>query len=315
MGVTLVFPGQGSQYVGMGSTFKDDAAFAYFNLADQALDFGLTQLCLEGPEDKLKMTEFTQPAIVTHSIAMLEMLRPRLTAAGVSVDRVLGHSVGEYAALVAAGALSFEDAVKAVNLRGRAMQEAVPVGKGKMIAILKLDSDWVEKACAAASNETEKVMPANFNDPKQIVISGHAAACDRAVAWLAENCPDKHGAIPLNVSAPFHSSLMEPAAQVMKKHLSTISFQYLHTDYIANVDAKTYPAGTEAAGISQRLVDQVCGSVRWTQSISSLPSDTKYIEVGPGKVLAGLIKRIQPEAKVLSLDTAGAFDKLTEFLS
>lgn len=315
MGVTLVFPGQGSQYVGMGATFKDDPAFNLFARADQALGFNLTQLCLEGPEEKLKLTEFTQPAIVTHSLAMLEMLRPTLAIANIPIDRVLGHSVGEYSALVAAGSISFEDAVKAVNVRGRAMQDAVPVGAGKMIAILKIGEEWVEKACAAASTATEKVMPANFNDPKQIVISGHAAACDRAVAWLAENCPEKHGAIPLNVSAPFHSSLMKPAADVMANHLSSITIKAPQKAYVANVDAKLYQPGSDTAGIRQRLIDQVCGSVRWTQSIASLALDTKYIEVGPGKVLAGLIKRIQPEAKVLSLDTPGAFDKLQEFLA
>lgn len=314
MGVTLVFPGQGSQYVGMGSTLKDHAAFDYFARADRALGFSLTSLCLEGPEDQLKLTEFTQPAIVTHSVALFELLKPKLSAMGVSIDRVLGHSVGEYAALVAAGALSFEDAVKAVNLRGKAMQDAVPVGQGKMIAILKIDSTWVEKACAAASTETEQVMPANFNDPKQIVISGHAAACDRAVAWLAENCQEKHGAITLNVSAPFHSSLMEPAARVMEQHLATLAFTAPHTAYVANVDAKEYAAGTAPDGIRSRLVDQVCGSVRWTQSIQALPETTKYIEVGPGKVLQGLIKRIQPEAQTLSIDTAGALEKLEEFL-
>ncbi|MBY0517403.1 MAG: ACP S-malonyltransferase [Bacteriovoracaceae bacterium] len=315
MGVTLVFPGQGSQYVGMGSTFKTDPAFDYFNLADKALGFSISQLCLEGPEDKLKLTEFTQPAIVTHSVAMFEMLKPKLQAMGVSIDRVLGHSVGEYAALVAAGALNFEDAVKAVNLRGKSMQEAVPVGAGKMIAILKIGQDWVEKACQAASTHNESVMPANFNDPKQIVISGHAAACDRAVAWLAENCPEKHGAIPLNVSAPFHSTLMQPAAVVMEKYLNSIQLHPTHASYIANIDAKMYPAGSDSQGIKKRLVDQVCGSVRWTQSIESLPAGTKYIEVGPGKVLAGLIKRIQPESTCLSLDTAGAFEKLPEFLA
>lgn len=315
MGVTLVFPGQGSQYVGMGANFKDDPAFNLFSRADQALGFNLTQLCLEGPEDKLKLTEFTQPAIVTHSLAMLEMLRPTLAIANISIDRVLGHSVGEYSALVAAGSISFEDAVKAVNVRGRAMQEAVPVGAGKMIAILKIGEEWVEKACEAASTATEKVMPANFNDPKQIVISGHAGACDRAVAWLAENCPEKHGAIPLNVSAPFHSALMKPAADVMANYLASITIKAPQKTYIANVDARAYLPGSDTAGIRQRLVDQVCGSVRWTQSIAQLPSDTKYIEVGPGKVLAGLIKRIQPEARVLSLDTAGAFEKLPEFLA
>ncbi len=315
MGVTLVFPGQGSQYVGMGSTFRDTAAFSRFDEADKALGFGLTALCLEGPEEKLRLTEFTQPAIVTHSVAMYDLLRPRLAELGCHVDRVLGHSVGEYAALVAAGALDFVDAVKAVNLRGKAMQDAVPVGLGKMVAILKIDGEWVEKACAAASTADEKVMPANFNDPKQVVISGHAAACDRAVAWLAANCTEKHGAIPLNVSAPFHSTLMFPAAEAMAKHLKTLHIQPPTTAYVANVDAKEYAPGCDAAGVRQRLVDQVCGSVRWTQSIQGLPTDTRYIEVGPGKVLAGLIKRIQPEARVLSLDTAGAFDKLAEFLA
>jgi [acyl-carrier-protein] S-malonyltransferase len=315
MSVTLVFPGQGSQYVGMGSTFRDDSAHQRFQVADRVLGFNLTQLCLKGPEDQLKLTQFTQSAIVTHSIAMWDMLMPRLAALNVPVDRVLGHSVGEYAALVAAGALRFEDAVLAVNLRGRAMQDAVPVGEGKMIAILKIDADWVEKACAAASTATEKVMPANFNDPKQIVISGHAAACDRAVEWLKTNCPEKHGAIPLNVSAPFHSSLMQPAAVVMREHLATLTFTAPHTAYVANVDAKEYAAGSDGNGIRQRLVEQVCGSVRWTQSIQRLPANTRYLEVGPGKVLAGLIKRIYPEAAVLSLDTAGAFDKLPEFLA
>jgi [acyl-carrier-protein] S-malonyltransferase len=311
MGVTLVFPGQGSQYVGMGSTLKNFDCFDYFNRADQALGFSLTTLCLEGPEEKLKLTEFTQPAIVTHSVAMFELLKTK----NVKIDRVLGHSVGEYSALVAAGVMSFEDAVKAVNLRGQAMQDAVPVGIGKMYAILKISQDWVEKACAAGSSATEKVMPANFNDPKQIVISGHAAACDRAVEWLKTNCSEKHGAIALNVSAPFHSSLMQPAAEVMEHHLKTISLKPSTLAYVANVDALEYAVGTNPEGIRQRLVDQVCGSVLWTQSIESLPANTKYIEVGPGKVLSGLIKRIQPEAQILTLDSVGALEKLEEFLA
>lgn len=311
MGVTLVFPGQGSQYVGMGSTLKNFDCFDYFNRADQALGFSLTTLCLEGPEDKLKLTEFTQPAIVTHSVAMFELLKTR----NVKIDRVLGHSVGEYSALVAANVLSFEDAVKAVNLRGQAMQDAVPVGLGKMYAILKIGEDWVKKACEAASSTSEKVMPANFNDPKQIVISGHAAACDRAVEWLKTNCSEKHGAIALNVSAPFHSSLMQPAAEVMDHHLKTITLKPSTLAYVANVDAKEYAEGTNPEGIRQRLVDQVCGSVLWTQSIESLPANTKYIEVGPGKVLSGLIKRIQPEAQILTLDSVGALEKLEEFLA
>jgi [acyl-carrier-protein] S-malonyltransferase len=310
MGVTLVFPGQGSQYVGMGSTFQNEPAFEYFDKASSALGFSLKNLCLEGPEDQLKLTEFTQPAIVTHSVAMFELLKKY----NPTIDRVLGHSVGEYSALVAAGVMSFEDAVIAVNLRGKAMQEAVPVGMGKMIAILKIGEDWVKRACKEASTASEQCMPANFNDPKQIVISGHAGACERAVTWLAENCQERHGAIALNVSAPFHSTLMEPAAKVMEEHLKTLQLAPSTIPYVANVDAIEYAAGTDPSGIRARLVSQVCGSVMWTQSIAALPANTKYIEVGPGKVLAGLIKRIQPEAEVLSLDAMGSLEKLEEFL-
>jgi [acyl-carrier-protein] S-malonyltransferase len=316
MTLAIVFPGQGSQYVGMGSPLKEESFFSRFSEADQALGFSLSNLCLEGPEDQLKLTPFTQPAIVAHSMALWDKLESQLRALAVPVDFVLGHSVGEYAALVAAGVLSYQDAIKAVHTRGKAMQEATPVGVGKMMAILKLDATWVEKACAAVSQVgSAEVMPANYNDPKQIVISGHAEACEAAVKWLETHCPERFSAIALNVSAPFHSSLMLPAEKVMEQVLKRIPFQTNTVAYVANVDAHIYPKGSTASEIRERLVKQVCGSVKWSQSITHLPVDCRFIEVGPGKVLAGLIRRIRPEAKVLSLDTAGSFEKIQEFLT
>lgn len=315
MKVTLLFPGQGAQYVGMGNNLKDAPVYSYFKKADEILNYSISSMCAEGPEDKLKLTENTQPAIVTHSVALFEKLKPILAAKNIEIAQVLGHSVGEYTALVAAGVMKFEDAVKAVHLRGKYMQEAVPVGQGKMIAILKLDGDIVKEACRKASTADSQVMPANFNDPKQIVISGHAEACDQAVKWLEENVKERFGAIPLQVSAPFHSALMKPAAEKMTQVLSDIQFTPNKLPYIANIDAKKYEAGTEADKIRKNLIDQVCGSVLWTQSIQEIGASSKFIEVGPGKVLAGLVKRILPEAQILSLDTPESFEKLEEFLA
>ena len=311
--VTLLFPGQGSQYVGMGKNLFDlPEAKTVFEKANASLGFDITSLCFEGPEEKLKLTEFTQPAIVTHSIALFEVLKTKLAEQGYEVERVLGHSVGEYAALVAAGTLKFEDAVKAVNLRGKYMQEAVPAGKGKMYAILRVPGDIVAKACEAVSTETEQVMCANFNDPTQVVISGHSAAADKAVEWLKENYEGKQMAKELAVSAPFHSSLMEPAEKKLSEFLNTIEFSANTTSYIANIDAKEYKTDGEA--IKQNLIKQVCGSVLWTQSLTELPDETVFIEVGPGKVLSGLNKRINKNFKTYTLDSETGFEGLSEFL-
>lgn len=283
-----------------------------FDRADNALEFSLSDLCLHGPDERLKLTKFTQPAILTHSIALFEELKTILQKKEIKIDRVLGHSVGEYSALVAAGSLQFEDALQAVYLRGQYMQEAVPAGKGKMFAVLRVPADIVEEACAQASLGTEKVMCANFNDSTQVVISGHAGAAERAITWLKENYSGKQMAKELPVSAPFHSSLMKPAELKLESFLDTISFKANTTPYIANIDAKEYL--TDSKKIKSNLVDQVCGSVLWAQSMSNLEDETLCIEVGPGKVLTGLNKRINKTFKTYTLDSSSSFEGLEEFL-
>ncbi len=313
--VTLVFPGQGSQYVGMGSALEGHSSFDLLEKANSSLGYDIKKMMLEGPEEELKLTANTQPAIVTHSVALFEKLNEVLERKDTKIDRVLGHSVGEYAALVATKALSFEDAVKAVNLRGTYMQEAVPAGKGKMIAVMKIPMEKIEECCKVVSEEGNEVMPANFNEPNQTVISGHAEACDRAVKWFEENITDPHRCVELNVSAPFHSSLMKPAREKLATHLDTIDFKPTMVPYIANIDAKEYPADTPGDVVKKNLIEQVDGSVRWTQSIQTLSDDTVVIEVGPGRVLMGLLRKINRNIKVISLDKEGAFEELEEVLS
>lgn len=307
MKVTLVFPGQGSQYVGMGKNLNDETIF---NLADQSLGYSIKNLCFEGPESDLKLTQNTQPAIVTHSVALFEKLKPILKKKNIEVERVLGHSVGEYAALVTAGAIEFKDAVKAVHFRGKYMQEAVPVGKGTMYAILKQPEQNIRNACEAASTEDSKVSPANFNEPNQIVISGEKSACERAIRWMEDMTGTRVKAIELQVSAPFHCALMKPAEIRLKEVLNSIKFHSLSIPYMANVDAVEYAHSTKPETIRENLITQVCGSVLWTQSVQKLAPNTTIIEVGPGKVLAGLIKKINPEIKVISLDSENAWQEV-----
>jgi [acyl-carrier-protein] S-malonyltransferase len=307
MKVTVVFPGQGTQYVGMGKVFND---FAYFDRANAATGFDLKRMMLEGPAEELKLTENTQPAIVAHSLMLWDKLSQLLKNKNLTVARVLGHSVGEYAALAAAGVLEFEDAVRAVHFRGKFMQEAVPAGKGTMYAILKQEEAQVRAACEAASTEDEKVSPANFNDPTQIVISGDKAACERAIRLMEQNTAARVKAIELQVSAPFHCQLMKPAELKLRPVLEGIDFKAPKLAYVANVDAREYAAGTEPGVIRENLLKQVCGSVLWTQSIQTLSDDTIIIECGPGKVLAGLIKKINPNLRVISLDTETGFSEV-----
>lgn len=307
MKVTVVFPGQGTQYVGMGKVFSD---FAYFDKANTTLNYDLKKMMLEGPAEDLKLTENTQPAIVAHSLMLFEKLSDLLNNKGIEVERVLGHSVGEYAALSAAGVLSFEDAVKAVHFRGKFMQAASPAGKGTMYAILKQPEDLVRETCAAASTSEEKVSPANFNEPSQIVISGDKFACERAIRLMEEKSGGRVKAIELQVSAPFHCELMKPAEEKLKSTLDEMKFSENKTAYVANVDAKEYAPGTAPAVIKENLLKQVCGSVLWTQSIQTLKGDTVIIECGPGKVLAGLIKKINSNIKVISLDTQTGFSEV-----
>ena len=307
MKVTVVFPGQGTQYVGMGKVFSD---FAHFERANQATGYDLKKMMLEGPAEDLKLTENTQPAIVAHSLMLFEKLQDLLQKKNITIERVLGHSVGEYSALAAAGAMTFEEAVKAVHFRGKFMQEAVPAGKGTMYAILKQDEAIIRETCDAASTEDEKVSPANFNEPSQIVISGDKFACERAIRLMEERAGGRVKAIELQVSAPFHCALMKPAELKLKTILDEIKFQKPKYNYVANIDAKEYPTDTNPEVIKENLLKQVCGSVLWTHSIQKFSDDTIIIECGPGKVLAGLIKKINPNLKVISLDNETGFSEV-----
>jgi [acyl-carrier-protein] S-malonyltransferase len=308
--VTLLFPGQGSQYVGMGK----DLDQSLFDKGNEILGYDLKKLMHEGPEEELKLTLNTQPAILKHSVTLYNHLIEFLSKHDIKIDRVLGHSVGEYGALVAAGVLSPYDAIHAVHLRGKYMQEAVPVGKGKMFAILKVPAEIVEKACRESSQTGSEVMPANFNDPSQIVISGESEACARAVAWLSENYNEAHRAMELNVSAPFHSSLMKPAADKLKEAFTHFKWNENKIPYIANIDAKEYGVGTNPETIINNLYHQAYGPVLWTQSIEKLPAGTVCVEVGPGKVLMGLVRKINKDIKVVCLDKDEALVELASVL-
>lgn len=307
MKVTVVFPGQGTQYVGMGKVFSD---YAFFDRANLATGYDLKKMMLEGPAEELKLTENTQPAIVAHSLMLFNQLNDLLANKNITIERVLGHSVGEYSALAAAGVMSFEEAVRAVHYRGKYMQEAVPQGKGTMYAILKQEEATIREACEAASTSEEKVSPANFNEPSQIVISGDKYACENAIRLMEEKTGARVKAIELQVSAPFHCALMKPAEQKLKPVLDGIKFNQPKFNYIANIDAKEYATDTSPETIKENLLRQVCGSVLWTQSIQKLSDDTIIIECGPGKVLAGLIKKINPNLKVISLDTETGFSEV-----
>jgi [acyl-carrier-protein] S-malonyltransferase len=307
MKVTVVFPGQGTQYVGMGTVFS---GHAHFTAANSATGYNLEKIMLEGPAEDLKLTENTQPAIVTHSLIMFEKLKAILDNKNIQVERVLGHSVGEYSALAAAGVIEFSDAVRAVHHRGKYMQESVPAGKGTMYAILKQSETTIREACEAASNSEETVSPANFNEPNQIVISGDKPACETAIRLMGEKINDRIKAIELQVSAPFHCALMKPAEIKLKAVLDQIVFHPLKFPYIANVDAQEYATDTNPMTIKENLLKQVCGSVLWTHSIQKLSDDTVIIECGPGKVLAGLIKKINPNLKVISLDNETGFSEV-----
>jgi [acyl-carrier-protein] S-malonyltransferase len=305
----LLFPGQGSQYVGMSKAYE-----SLFTFANDVLHYDLNKIAAEGPEDELKLTQHTQPAIVAHSIASYEKLL-KLISGKAEIDLVLGHSVGEYAALACAGVLSAKDAIYLVHNRGKFMQEAVPEGKGKMIAVMKAPLDLVREACLKASNNESQVMPANYNDPDQVVISGHAEACDMAIEILKANQELKFRAIPLKVSAPFHSSLMKPAEVKMKELLLKTELKTNTLPYYANIDAKKYEKNTDPAIIRENLVKQICGSVHWLQSIEKLSLGTICIEVGPGKVLKGLVKKINPELQVLSMEEENFEQNLKELLA
>ena len=301
--VNLIFPGQGAQYVGMAKDLiQKPENLELITKVNNHLGFDLIDIMLNGPEEKLQLTEYTQPAIILHSYLLYLDLQKELDNHQIKISHVLGHSVGEYAALIAAGSIDILDALKAVHFRGKFMQSAVPAGEGKMLAVLKASQEKIEEGCHASSDETSKVMPANYNAPTQIVVSGHALACDRFSKWMEENMQEAYRVVPLKVSAPFHSSLMKPAAENLNDYFSTISLKENTLPYIANIDAKKYSNGTPSQIIKTNLVRQVEGSVLWTQSFSQLEDDVPCFEVGPGKTLMGLGRSINRNIKITPLD-------------
>lgn len=297
----FIFPGQGSQYAGMGKDLADNFKLAEntFAEADDALGFKLSALCFKGPEDELKLTMNTQPAILAVSIAALRVLQAE---SEIRADYLAGHSLGEFSALVASGALDFADALKTVRSRGKFMQEAVPVGVGAMAAILSVEADVLADICREAAMG-EIVSPANFNSPGQIVIAGHATAVNRAIEIAKSRGFRK--AMLLPVSAPFHSALMVPAGNRLGEVLEKIRFAEMRTPVITNVEATQ---NMDSARISELLVAQVSAPVKWDASIREMIrlGVASFLEIGPGKVLSGLVKRIDKEVVTANIeDSAG----------
>ncbi|GED58242.1 ACP S-malonyltransferase [Brevibacillus formosus] len=308
--VAFVFPGQGSQFVGMGQALSEqsEAARHIFEQADEALSFSLSGLCFAGPEEELKLTANTQPAILTASIAVMAALNEKLP--DYKPAFVAGHSLGEYSALVAAGALSFADAVKTVRARGQFMEEAVPAGKGAMAAVLNMDRAALHAVCEEVAASGHPVQLANMNCPGQIVISGSAEGVKLAGEKAKEAGAKR--VLPLNVSGPFHSSLMQPAADKLKAVLAGVTVQEATVPVVANVTARPV---SEAAIIVDQLVQQVSAPVLWEDSVQWMVEAgvTTFVEIGPGKVLAGLIKKIAPaDTTIISVQD---MDSLTELLN
>ena len=306
--VTLLFPGQGSQYVGMGQNVET----SFLEEADRTLDFPLSKMMLQGPEEELTLTANTQPAILTHSIALYYRLKALLDENGVVIERVLGHSVGEYAALVAAKVLDFKDALRAVHWRGKFMQEATPPGTGTMIAVINVPQEKIQQACEESSTDEDKAMPANYNTPSQVVISGHTQACHRAIQWLNKHYSQPFRSIELKVSAPFHSPLMSSAAEKLEEKLVQLTFNPTQYPYIANVDATQYPAYTLGSLIRDNLTKQVASPVLWLQSMQQIPEDTLCLECGPGRTLMGMARKIDKSLNVIALDREDSWEQCKE---
>lgn len=303
--IAIVFPGQGSQYVGMGKDFllNFGRAKEVFEEASDATGVDIRKLALEGPEDRLNMTANTQPTILTTSIAALEIIREET---GIKADFLAGHSLGEYTALVESGVFLFADAARIVRKRGELMQEAVPAGEGAMAAIIGMEKDDVAALCSEAANGMV-VSPANFNSPGQIVIAGQRKGVEKAVELSKERGAKR--AIVLPVSVPSHCSLMEEAGKKLKNELETIELGELKIPVISNVEARPYPSSTAVIDI---LVRQLSYSVRWDDSVLYLKEQgiDAIIEVGPGKVLSGLVKRIEKSFDIYNVEDVESLEKV-----
>jgi [acyl-carrier-protein] S-malonyltransferase len=294
----FIFPGQGSQSVGMGKDLFDNSAVAreIFEIADEALGFKLSEMCFAGNEEDLQLTANTQPAILTVSVAVYRAMQ----AEGVEVPAfAAGHSLGEYSALVASGALDFADAVRTVRRRGTYMQEAVPVGVGAMAAILGLDAEKVAEGCDEAA-QGQVCRPANINSPAQVVIAGNAEAVDRACEILKSKGAKR--AVKLNVSAPFHCSLMMPAQERLAADLSVLNYGDFKFPVFHNVDAA---ANESSDAVCDKLTQQVSSPVRWLESVQNLIAAgvDNFVEVGPGKVLSGLVRQINRDVRCTNVDS------------
>jgi [acyl-carrier-protein] S-malonyltransferase len=308
--IAFVFPGQGAQKVGMGKGLADAFPLCrgVFDEADAALGESLSTLCFEGPEDRLRLTENTQPAILAMSIAVHRLV----DSEGINASLLAGHSLGEYSAHVAAGTISFADALRTVRRRGRYMQDAVPEGEGAMAAILGLDAEGVTRACAETARELGRIVtPANLNAPGQVVIAGHADAVQRA-GERAKALGAKR-AIALAVSAPFHCPLMKPAEERLAPELRALAAADPRIPVIANVDAEPK---RDARSSIEALVRQVSSPVRWEDGVRRLIADgaTTFVELGPGTVLAGLIKKIDRSVTVMSIEDENSFRRALEGL-